>query len=175
MSVRMRTRTPIVRAPPNLWISPDGASPSLWTTARDDRSIGPQRSTSPCATVVRVMDSPDDLDSGADGMGPRHRGPSFVPWSGRTGRALSSDRSPPPRAPTATSRPMRSMLPTVISLLAIALVCRRGRRGQPGRPLRRYPCHFSDLHCRSHDRCRIATISNTRVAPSRWAAPVLLS
>jgi hypothetical protein len=55
-------------------------------------------------------------------MGPRHRGPSFVPWSPAGRVEAVSPIEPPAAGPSRAERPMRSMLPTVVSLLLIALV-----------------------------------------------------
>ncbi len=68
------------------------------------------------------MDSPDELDSGTDGMGPQHRGPSFVPWSSAARAEPRPPIEPPVTGATTSARPIQSMRPTVISLLAIALV-----------------------------------------------------
>lgn len=110
MFVRMRTRTPIV----------PGHSKSV------DRAAGgisePVDNPQSCATVVRVMDSPDELDSGPDGMGPLPRGPSFLPWTPAR-RADVGPAVPPPAArPMTTAHPMHSKRATVVSLLAIVLV-----------------------------------------------------
>jgi hypothetical protein len=68
------------------------------------------------------MDSPDELDSDADGIGAQQRGPSFLPWSpaGRADVGAPIDR--PAARPTTILRQTRSKLPTVVSVLAIALV-----------------------------------------------------